>query len=173
MGFWGVRVGSHGVKKMNEVLRFKRKVGQCNTFEGRKKYFEFGVVEKKLCCPDGFYLFLGRAGCENYTSPKIWRPCPKMGQGWPWKGRGRVESQAPLPPHLPPPPLPPPFPLGLGRGKGGGRGGGISGGKGGPGLEEGVHGLGPCTTPSLGCPPKGMLKLDHFSISFGDFSFFL
>jgi hypothetical protein len=36
-----------------------------------------------------------------------------------------------------------------------------------------VHGLGSCTTPSLGCPPKDMLKLDHFSISFGDFSFFL
>jgi hypothetical protein len=32
--------------------------------------------------------------------------------------------------------------------------------------------LGPCTTPCLGCPPKVMLKLDHFSISFGDFSFF-
>jgi hypothetical protein len=44
---------------------------------------------------------------------------------------------------------------------------------GGGGLEEGVHGLGPCTTPSLGCPPKLLLKLDHFSISFGDFSFFL
>jgi hypothetical protein len=65
------------------------------------------------------------------------------------------------------------LPLPRPRGKGGGRGGGVSGGKGGPGLEEGVHGLGPCTTPSLGCPPKGMLKLDHFSISFGDFSFFL
>jgi hypothetical protein len=36
-----------------------------------------------------------------------------------------------------------------------------------------MHGLGPCTTPSLGCPPKYMLKLEHFSISFGDFSFFL
>jgi hypothetical protein len=36
-----------------------------------------------------------------------------------------------------------------------------------------MHGLDPCTTPSLGCPPKDMLKLDHFSISFGDFSFFL
>jgi hypothetical protein len=36
-----------------------------------------------------------------------------------------------------------------------------------------MYGLGPCTTPSLGCPPKDMLKLDHFSISFGDFSFFL
>jgi hypothetical protein len=40
-------------------------------------------------------------------------------------------------------------------------------------LEEGVHELGPCTTPSLGCPPKDMLKLDYFSISSGDFSFFL
>jgi hypothetical protein len=106
-----------------------------------------------------------------------------------------VESQAPLPPTYPPspssflPPWPwggeakghPPSAVAAGRalrpdrprGKGGGRGGGVSGGKGGPGLEEGVHGLGPCTTPSLGCPPKDMLKLDHFSISFGDFSFFL
>jgi hypothetical protein len=32
--------------------------------------------------------------------------------------------------------------------------------------------LGPCTTPSLGCPLKNMLKLDHFSISFGDLVFF-
>jgi hypothetical protein len=54
---------------------------------------------------------------------------------------------------------------GEGRRKGGGRGGG--------GLEEGVHGLDPCTTPSLGYPPKLLLKLDHFSIFFGDFSFFL
>jgi hypothetical protein len=105
-----------------------------------------------------------------------------------------VESQAPLPP-LTPPSLLPPFPLALGGGgqgegrrkgggreeegrrKGGGREeegeGGVSGRKGGGGLEEGVHGLGPCTTPSLGCPPKDMLKLDHFSISFGDFSSFL
>jgi hypothetical protein len=68
-----------------------------------------------------------------------------------------VESRAPL---LPPSFLfPPPPPQGLG-GKGGGKEGGW------------LHGLGPCTTPSLGCPPKDMLKLDHFSISFGDFSFF-
>jgi hypothetical protein len=46
------------------------------------------------------------------------------------------------------------------------------GGKGGD-LEEEVHGLGPCTTSSLGCPPKFLLKLDDFSISFGDFSIFL
>jgi hypothetical protein len=32
--------------------------------------------------------------------------------------------------------------------------------------------LGPCTTPSLGSPSKDMLKLDYFSISFGDLSFF-
>jgi hypothetical protein len=158
MGFWGVRVGSHGVKKMNEVLRFKRKVGQCNTFEGRKKYFEFGVVEKKLCCPDGFYLFLGRAGCENYTSPKIWRPCPKMGQGWPWKGRGRVESQAPLPPTYPPLPfLPPsslPSPLALGgERKGGGRGEGISGGRGGA-RRRGCMGWVHAPPPPLAAPPK-------------------
>jgi hypothetical protein len=38
---------------------------------------------------------------------------------------------------------------------------------------QGVHGLGPCTTPSLGCPLKFLLKLDDFSISFGDFSIFL
>jgi hypothetical protein len=36
-----------------------------------------------------------------------------------------------------------------------------------------VHGLGPCTTPSLGCPPKLLLKLDDFSISFGDISTYL
>jgi hypothetical protein len=35
-----------------------------------------------------------------------------------------------------------------------------------------VHGLGPCTTPSLGCSPKLLLKLNDFSISFGDFNFF-
>jgi hypothetical protein len=36
-----------------------------------------------------------------------------------------------------------------------------------------MHGLSPCTNPSLGCPPKLLLKLDDFSISFGDFSIFL
>jgi hypothetical protein len=155
-------------------------VGQCNTFEEKK--FQFGVVEKKLCCPDGFFLSLGKAGCKNYTSPKIWRPYPKMGQGWPWKGRGRVESRAPFSPTYPPP-LPFLFPfllpfllpfLGLGgggQGEGRRKGRGRISGRGG--LEEGVHGLCPCTTPSLGCPPKLLLKLDHFSISFGDFSFFL
>jgi hypothetical protein len=35
-----------------------------------------------------------------------------------------------------------------------------------------VHGLGLCTTPYLACPPKLLLKLNDFSISFGDFSFF-
>jgi hypothetical protein len=35
-----------------------------------------------------------------------------------------------------------------------------------------VHGLGPCTTASLGCPPKLLLKLRYFSIVLGDFSFF-
>jgi hypothetical protein len=65
-----------------------------NVIPLREKKIQFGVVEKKLCCPNGFFLFLGRAGCENYTNPKIWLPCPKMGQGWPWKRRGRVESQA-------------------------------------------------------------------------------
>jgi hypothetical protein len=29
--------------------------------------------------------------------------------------------------------------------------------------------LGPCTTPSLGCPHKLLLKLDHFSIFFWRF----
>jgi hypothetical protein len=53
---------------------------------------QFEVVEKKLCKPDGFFSSLGRAGCVIYTKVKIWRPCPKMGQGWPWKGRDRVES---------------------------------------------------------------------------------
>jgi hypothetical protein len=36
-----------------------------------------------------------------------------------------------------------------------------------------MHGLGPCTTPSLGCPPKLVLKLHDLSISFEDFSVFL
>jgi hypothetical protein len=77
-------------------------VGHCNTFVGKIKIkIQFEVVEKKLCCPDGFFLSLCRAGCVIYTNAKIWRPCPKMGQGWPWKGRGMVESRAPLPPPFP------------------------------------------------------------------------
>jgi hypothetical protein len=39
-------------------------------------------------------------GCENYTSPKIWRPCPKMEQGWPKKRRGRGKSWARWAPTL-------------------------------------------------------------------------
>jgi hypothetical protein len=73
-----------------------------------------------------FFFFLkslNRVGCENYTRPKIWQPCLKIGQGWPWKGRGRMESQAPLLPTYPPP-LPPPFlfpsPWSWGGGLGGG-----------------------------------------------------
>jgi hypothetical protein len=41
------------------------------------------------------------------------------------------------------------------------------------GIYSGCMGLGPGTTPSLGCPPKLLLKLDDFSNSFGDFSIFL
>jgi hypothetical protein len=101
---------------------------------------------------------------------KIWRPCPKMGQGWPWKMRGRVESLAPLPPFSPTPstlvfPLPSPpllSPHGQG-GKGGKKGGGDLGS--GRGLQW-VHGSGPCTTPSFGCPPKFLEKIHYFSISF-------
>jgi hypothetical protein len=50
----------------------------------REFFFEFGVVKKTLCYPNGFFLSLGRAGYEFYTSIKIWWPCPKMGQYWPW-----------------------------------------------------------------------------------------
>jgi hypothetical protein len=142
-------------------------VGQCNTFEG-KKYSSIWSCRKKVILPQWFFFFLGKAGCENYTSPKIWQPCPKMGQGWPWKGRDRVESQAPLPPHFNTP-LP---------WKGGSQREGRKerGGSWGEDLDSGrdlqwVHGLGPCTTLSLGCPPKLLLKLNDFSISFGDFSF--
>jgi hypothetical protein len=89
-----------------------------------------------------------------------------------------------LPAPTYPLPLPPPLPLGLGEGEAKGRPSSTIAARRAPrpdrpsrlprgGLEEGVHGLGPCTTPSLGCPPKLLLKLDHFSISFGDFSFFL
>jgi hypothetical protein len=66
-------------------------VGQCSTFEG-KKNFEFGIVEKNVYCPNGFFLSLGKAGCEFYTRAKIWWPYPKMGQGWPKRGRGRDKS---------------------------------------------------------------------------------
>jgi hypothetical protein len=72
-------------------------------------------------------LWAGRA-VKTTLAPKFWRPCPKMGQGWPWKGRGRVESWAPLPPTYPPPSLFPPFflpPKAKGkrgrRGRGGGK----------------------------------------------------
>jgi hypothetical protein len=55
MGFWGVWVGSHCVKNVNEVMPFYRKVGQCNTLKGKKEKSQFGVVEKKLCCPDDIF----------------------------------------------------------------------------------------------------------------------
>jgi hypothetical protein len=77
-----------------------------------------------------------------------------------------VESRAPLPFF--------PWPLG---GKGGGfesKMGGLGGGDLGSGRGlQWMYGLGPCTTPSLGYPPKILLKLDDFSISFGDFIIFL
>jgi hypothetical protein len=76
-----------------------------------------------------------------------------------------------------------------GRGEGGKEGGDLEEGKVGDlesrmeglwgedlGSERGLqwmHKLGPCTTPSsLGYPPKLLLKLNDFSIFFGDFSFF-
>jgi hypothetical protein len=37
MGFWGVQVGSHGVKNMNELLKFYRKAEEYSTFKGEKK----------------------------------------------------------------------------------------------------------------------------------------
>jgi hypothetical protein len=123
-------------------------------------------------------FWAGRA-VKTTLAPKFGGLAQRWGRAGLGKGGAGWWNPGPPFPPLIPPPLPPPFllpsPLALGEGrrKGGGRGGGVSGGKGGPGLEEGVHGLGPCTTPSLGCPPKDMLKLDHFSISFGDFSFFL
>jgi hypothetical protein len=55
MGFWGVRVGSHGVKNMNDLLKFYRNVEEYSTFKGEKKKTQFGIVEKKLCCPDCFF----------------------------------------------------------------------------------------------------------------------
>jgi hypothetical protein len=130
-----------------------------------------------------FSDFWARRAVKTTLAPKFGGPGQRWGRAGLGKGGAGWNPGPPFPP-LTPPPLPPPFLLpsslasppkakGEGRRKGGGRGGGVSGGKGGPGLEDGVHGLGPCTTPSLGCPPKDMLKLDHFSISFGNFSFFL
>jgi hypothetical protein len=95
-----------------------------------------------------------------------------------------VESLAPLPSNLaPPPPPPPPLLLGLrgGRdleeGKEGGalsRGWGVLGGR--TWVVEGVHngcmGWIHAPSPPLAGPPKLILKLNDFSISFGDFSFF-
>jgi hypothetical protein len=140
-----------------------------------------------------FSDFWARRAVKTTLAPKFGGPGQRWGRAGLGKGGAGWNPGPPFPPLTPPPlpppfllpssPLPPPFLLGLGgggqgapatcRGSRGGRGGGVSGGKGSPGLEEGVHGLGPCTTPSLGCPPKYMLKLDHFSISFGNFSFFL
>jgi hypothetical protein len=40
------------------------------------------------------------------------------------------------------------------------------------GVSWGGDGLGPCTTPSIGCPFKLLFKLDDLSISFGDFNTF-
>jgi hypothetical protein len=59
---------------------------------GKKEEIEFGVVGKSFVAPMVFFGTLGKAGYVIYTNPKIWRPCEKMGHGWPWKGRGRVES---------------------------------------------------------------------------------
>jgi hypothetical protein len=119
-------------------------------------------------------LWAGRA-VKTTLAPKFGRPAQRWGRAGLGKGGARWNPGPPFPP-LTPPPFLPPSPLALGGGRweeGGKKGRGGKWGKEGPGLEEGVHGLGPCTTPSLVCPPKGMLKLDHFSISFGDFSFFL
>jgi hypothetical protein len=60
MVFWGVRVGSHRIKNMNEVLKFLRNVGQCSTFEG-KNIFEFGVVKKSYAAPIKKIIF-GQGG---------------------------------------------------------------------------------------------------------------
>jgi hypothetical protein len=119
---------------------------------------------------------------KTTLAPKFGGPAQRWGRAGLRKGGARWNLGPPIPPLIPPP-LPPSFLLpslwswgGEARGReeeGGGRGGGVSGGKGGGAWRRGVYGLGPCTTPSLGCPPKDMLKLDHFSISFGVFFFFL
>jgi hypothetical protein len=56
------------------------------------------------------------------------------------------------------------FPSPKAKGKGGGRGGV---------WRRGCMGWIHAPPPLLAAPPKLLLKLDHFSISFGDFSFFL
>jgi hypothetical protein len=58
MGFLGVWAGSHVIKNMNEFLKFLKKVDQCSTFKGKVNKIQFGVVEKKLCCPDCFLFNL-------------------------------------------------------------------------------------------------------------------
>jgi hypothetical protein len=74
-----------------------------------------------------------------------------------------VESRASIPPTYPPSPSSS-LPLVLGGGEAKGRPPPAMAAGRAPRLDR---------SPSLGCPPKDMLKLDHFSISFGDFSFFL
>jgi hypothetical protein len=63
---------------------------------GKINKIQFGVVEKKLCNPNGFILFLGSAGRTTYTKGKIWWPCPKKWQGWLSKKGGKGKSQAPF-----------------------------------------------------------------------------
>jgi hypothetical protein len=66
MGFLGVWVGSHVIKNMNEFLKFLKKVDQCSTFEGIF-FFQFGVVEKNLCCPIVFLnLWVVRAAPKKH-----------------------------------------------------------------------------------------------------------
>jgi hypothetical protein len=45
---------------------FRRRLANVVLLREKNK-IEFGVVKKELCCPDGIFLFLGRAGCEFYT----------------------------------------------------------------------------------------------------------
>jgi hypothetical protein len=115
-------------------------------------YFWVGWVVKTTLAPKFGSLVQkwGRAGFGKGGA--WWNPGPPFSP---------LTSLLFLPPSSSPLPPPPPKAKGKGRRKGGRA------------WRRGMHGLGPCTTPSLGCPPKLLLKLDHFSISFGDFSFFL
>jgi hypothetical protein len=127
---------------------------------------------------------------KTTVAPKFGSLAQRWGRAGLGKGRAGWNPGPPFPPLIPPPPTPlrlagwpvrpagpslPPWqvmptpPRPRGREEEGGLSGGMEGwGEGGD-LEEGVHGLGPCTTPSFGCPSKLLLKLDDFSIFFGNF----
>jgi hypothetical protein len=79
---------------MNEFLKFWKKVEQYSSFEGKK--IQFGVVEKKLCCPYCFIFYFWVGWTVKYTlSAKFGNPV-QNGTELAYLKRSKEKSRAPF-----------------------------------------------------------------------------